>query len=112
MLSAHVKKAYLAISYYYDNFRKGKADDESGMFSDLYGQTTEAGATIYFVLLRVGVYASGLAILVCAVSLIRNSKAGSPKLAEAKANAVKVLIVSALIFAVTGAVCFLQKLGL
>lgn len=86
-----------------------------GESTDLYGQLetgiNTGAVTIYHLLAKIGVYASGLAILIAAILLIINANSGGEKLSDAKKYVVRVLIVSILIFAVSGLVLLVSDAG-
>ncbi len=90
-------------------------DNEDAM-SNMFGQverSANAGAVaIYKILATAGVYASGLAILIAACMLIINAQSGGEKLSDAKKYVVRVLIVSILIFGVSGFVLMVAEAGI
>ena len=87
--------------------RKG----ESHLYSEVEQATTEAVVSVYQTLATIGVFASGLAIIVAATLLIINAHSGGEKLADAKRYAVRVLIVSILIFGASGLVLMVESMG-
>ena len=81
------------------------------MFEDVGTNVVEAEVSLYQLLALIGVYASGLAILVSAILLVINGVSGGMKLAEAKAYVIRVLIVSICIFGVSGLVTLVWNMG-
>lgn len=110
MRFADIGTVALSISYIYDEFRKGKVD--SAMFGPLASQSADAEYAIYHVLLRFGLYASGLSMLTCFCLLMINSRSGGTKLAEAKDAVIRVMAISVFIFSVTGLVTLVQSVAL
>lgn len=82
---------------------------------DGYGNLREAligfGRFCYQTLSLVAVYCSGIAIMITALCLILNAR-NRIKLGEAKENVVKVMIVSMLIFSVSGIIRLVQTLAI
>ena len=93
----------------YDIFEKQKVP---GAYAPLGQKTYRAEVYIYEILLTVGVYASLITFLISLICYVAPVLGHSAKLAESKKLIAKVIIVSGLIFAVTGAVELIQGIGL
>lgn len=85
--------------------------DNSNLYGEVENVVNEATVSVYELLAKIGVYASGIAIMVAAAILIINAASGGEKLADAKRYVVRVLIVSILIFGVSGLVITVMNAG-
>ena len=85
--------------------------DSSNIYGNAENAINNATVSMYQFLAKLGVYASGLAILVAAALLIIHATSGGEKLADAKRHVVRVLIVSILIFGASGLVLMVSGAG-
>ena len=89
----------IALPATYRNFVK----DSTELYSKADTQITGASVDLYKVVIRAGVYASGIAVIICGLILLfyRNNSAQS---AESKRHLITVLIIIICIFSASGIV--------
>ena len=100
---------FLLFGYDFDFIEDSEGDT---LFTDLGERVLDAEVSLYHLIAKIGVYASGIAIIVSAILLIINSCSGGTKLADSKTYVIRVLIVSILLFGVTGLVLMVDSIKL
>lgn len=97
----------------YDIYREtGTPNHVTGLWGYFESKTSELEGGFFHIAMNIAVYASGIAILLSAAYLALAARQGAEKLKDAKGRVMKVLIVSILIFSVTGFMSLIQTFGL
>lgn len=91
---------------------KGSDTGDYGLWGYFSKNSLGLEQGIFFILIRAAVIASGISFFSALVMLIIGAWFKNQKLADAKAKLIRVLVISVLIFAVSGFVALLQKIGL
>lgn len=83
-----------------------------GLYHNLSLKTLYAERGVFTVVINAAVYVSGIAIIVSVSALAIEARGNNQKLSEAKNWIMRVLIISLLIFAVTGGIMLIQEIGM
>ena len=96
---------------FYNVYRRYNTGEDS-QYEELASGTLALEQGIYSIIMDVAVYASGIAFMMAAISLYINSRSSSKKHAESKSNLIKVMAISALIWAVVNIVQIVYDAGI
>ena len=96
----------------YDAYKQQDAHWFFGLYDEMASKSLSLTRGFFHIFMNTAVFASGIAILFSAVALIIAARQGPQRLNEVKGRLAKILIISILIFTVTGAVTFISGLGL
>lgn len=108
-----LKKFIVFASGIYDYYKSNAPHNQDyGLYQRLSGKSLYAEQGIYTIVMNAAVILSGIAFLVSLIALTIEARAGNQKLSDAKKWIIRVLIISVLIFAVTGIIVLIQNSSL